>query len=166
MNRQLFLFEEPLKDKSKHIHWKIYIDGASRGNPGPSGAGIYVMKDGIFFGEYAFYLGKRTNNQAEYYALLTALFLVLPHIDPSCEQYTLNIISDSQLLVRQIDSVYKVKDSELFKLHAKALFLLRAHRYKMHHVMREDNIRADALANQGIDKKIPLPENFTAWITS
>ena len=78
--KQLFLFEEE-KTKtvvSKKAHWKIFIDGASRGNPGPSGTGVYVLKDGEHHASYAFYLGKKTNNQAEYYALLVALYFVLP----------------------------------------------------------------------------------------
>ena len=74
--KQLFLFGEEKTHTvpSKKAHWKIFIDGASRGNPGPSGIGVYVLKDSEPATSYAFYLGKKTNNQAEYSALLVALF--------------------------------------------------------------------------------------------
>ena len=167
--KQLFLFEEE-KTKtvvSKKAHWKIFIDGASRGNPGPSGTGVYVLKDGEHHASYAFYLGKKTNNQAEYYALLVALFFVLPEIVQDKNRHDqIEIISDSQLLVRQIQGLYKVHDIHLKKLHAKALKLLSGSIYSIKHVLREENKNADALANKGVDCHIPLPEKFTSWMAS
>ncbi len=167
--KQLFLFQEEKTDTvtSKKAHWKIFIDGASRGNPGPAGTGIYVLKDSEPHASYAFYLGKKTNNQAEYYALLIALFFILPEtIQDKSRHDKIEIISDSQLLVRQIQAVYKVHDIHLKKLHEKALKLLDGYIYSIKHVLRAENKDADALANKGVDCHIPLPEKFTSWIVS
>ena len=163
--KQLFLFEEH-KASAKN-HWKIFIDGASRGNPGPSGVGVYALKNKEIFASYAFYLGKKTNNQAEYYALLVALFLLLPQIKQENKAHDkIEIISDSQLLVRQLQGIYKVHDVHLKKFHAKALKLLDSYTYSIKHVLRHENSDADALANEGVDKKIPLTEAFTTWMAS
>ena len=80
--KQLSFFNEqidtsdslPIKITQKATVWKMYIDGASRSNPGPAGAGIYVSIDGKPIAQWAFYLHERTNNQAEYYALLLGLY--------------------------------------------------------------------------------------------
>ena len=167
--KQLFLFEAEITHNviQKKAHWKIFIDGASRGNPGPSGTGVYVLKDSEPYASYAFYLGKKTNNQAEYYALLVALYFVLPETKQNKDRHDkIEIISDSQLLVRQIQALYKVHDAHLKKLHAKAIQLLDGYTYSIKHVLREENKDADALANKGVDNHIPLPEKFTSWIAS
>ncbi len=170
--KQLSLFETETQDrvtprensrdnkKKKHA-WKLFVDGASRGNPGQAGAGVYLLKDGEKEYAHGFFLGKKTNNQAEYLALLLGVFQATKKMAPSD---TLEIISDSQLLVRQIQGIYRVKNEELYKLHAKALDLLMPFSYTTKHVLRADNSLADALANEGVDKKIPVPHDFTNWL--
>ena len=139
----------------------IHIDGASRGNPGPAGAGIYgvykhkaVIKRGL-------YLGQKTNNQAEYLALVLALLFA----HELCESEkitapTLHIFSDSELLVRQMTGVYKIKNKDLADLKRFIDHHLKNYSYKFTHVMREKNKEADALANAGVDKKTKIPQAF------
>src|SRR5579872_5661184 len=90
--------------------WMVHIDGASRNNPGKSGAGIFIKKDGQVVCQEGFYLGVKTNNQAEYYALLLGLFLLKQY---ATVHDTIWLASDSQLLVRQIQGMYKVKHAGL-----------------------------------------------------
>lgn len=149
--------------EASNIFWKIFVDGASRNNPGPSGAGIYILKNNKSLIKKGFYLGNKTNNQAEYYAFLLALFIVIPMLKPSDK---LEIISDSELLVRQLNAIYKVKDQQLKLLHTKVINMLKPYCYNIRHVLRSENSVADELANMGIDKKIPLPEEFFIWASS
>lgn len=144
-------------------YWKIFVDGAARNNPGPAGAGIYIIKNNQDFIKSGYYLGTKTNNQAEYYAFLISLFLIKSYIKP-CDN--LEITSDSELLVRQLNAIYKVKDEELKTLHKKVISILKPYCYTIKHVLRQDNHVADALANTGIDKKIALPEEFFTWASS
>jgi ribonuclease HI len=117
--------------------FKIYTDGASRGNPGISASG-YVVFDGYMkkIGERYFYNGKATNNAAEYKAVIGALEFVLsiPEAEREMELY-----SDSQIVVRQLKGEYKVRDTGLRELHGKALTLLGSFKsYKLFNVPRED----------------------------
>ena len=132
---------------------KVYIDGASRNNPGHSGAGVYLVKDETIIVQQGFYLGVKTNNQAEYLAFL----LAIQHMNKSDK---LIIISDSQLLVRQISGIYSVKNPELKRMFDCAIGLLKGYNYQLQHVLREHNKIADRLANHGIDKRVPLPKEF------
>src|SRR5258707_15746433 len=108
--KQLELFgsssDNSEKVRSEKRHWKLFVDGASRNNPGPSGAGIYIVQDEQFFHEYGFYLGKKTNNQAEYLALLLGLFTLKKMVKKGDK---VHVISDSLLLVQQIKGIYKVR---------------------------------------------------------
>ncbi len=139
---------------------KVYIDGASRNNPGHSGAGIYLIKDETVLVQKGFYLGVKTNNQAEYLAFLLAIFYAKQYMQKSDK---LVIISDSQLLVRQISGIYSVKNSELKKMFDCAINLLKDYNYQILHVLREHNKIADKLANHGIDKRAPLPPEFLEY---
>lgn len=131
-----------------------YTDGASRGNPGESGIGI-IFRDEL--GAVVFsgggYIGTATNNIAEYQALLACLRKA---IDMNCKH--LIVHSDSQLMVRQMCGVYRVKDKTLQTFHREASALLRQapFTFKILHVDREHNGDADLLANTGIDSKEPL----------
>lgn len=156
--KQQSLFETN-QDKSSRgrNYWKIYIDGASRNNPGPSGAGAYIIKNDHVVEKAAYFLGKKTNNQAEYAALLIGLWSISKQHQKGD---TVQIISDSQLLVHQINGVYKVRDAKLRPLFLLAKQLLASMNYDCSHVLREDNKDADELANVGVDKKIPLPKAF------
>ncbi len=76
------------------------------------------------------------------------------------------ILSDSQLLVRQLHGHYKVKHPELKPLHALAKQMLASCTYDIVHIMREENSSADAMANKGVDEKIPVPADIVAWLRS
>ena len=137
--------------------WHLYVDGASRNNPGPAGAGACLYKDGKVAFKKGHFLGKKTNNQAEYMALLMGLYYAqqkLPAGSP------LSIFADSELLVRQMNGVYKVRSPELKPLQHMAYAMLNHFDYVIQHVFRAGNEQADALANEGIDKKIKLPQPF------
>lgn len=127
----------------------VRVDGASRGNPGPSGAGAVVeFGDGRAPTELCSYLGETTNNVAEYRALLLALEEAVRHAVSS-----LTVHSDSELLVRQLRGEYKVKAEHLRPLHAEACRRLRVFpMVRILHVPREENRRADSLANLAIDQ--------------
>lgn len=128
----------------------LYTDGAARGNPGEAGAGaVLVGPDGDELGVRSLYLGQCTNNVAEYQALIAGLELA----DRSgCR--VLKICLDSELIVRQIQGAYKVKNAHLKPLYEKVRSsLAKLEKWEIRHVPREENARADALANQGIDDK-------------
>lgn len=158
--KQLLLFEPRADNQSPKPTeavrvWKLYIDGAARNNPGPAGGGVVLYLNGKKMEEHGYYLGSRTNNQAEYFALVIGLFVLKSHLHA---QDVLTIISDSQLLVRQFKGEYKIKHPELRPLHAMAQHLLQNTHHTFMHVMREENTEADAMANHGIDKKRALPK--------
>ncbi len=141
--------------------WKLSVDGASRNNPGPSGAGVHIVRDDLVAHTYGVFLGKKTNNEAEYLALLLGLFELKTLVQ---QGDLVVIISDSQLLVRQINGLYKVKEPRLQQLHALAKKLLSDMNYSVSHVLREDNTAADALANKGIDSKTSAPAPFIQFL--
>ncbi len=132
---------------------RAWIDGASRGNPGDSGFGVVVHRDGEVR-EIAGFLGRTTNNVAEYAALVAALTFARRR-----RVRRLELFSDSQLLVRQITGAYKVKAPHLVPIFLKVLELRRGiTRFRIHHVPRAENRAADALANRAIDQRLPTPE--------
>ena len=129
----------------------IYSDGAARGNPGPAGAGA-VLKDsgGKVRSEVCRYLGEMTNNQAEYHALLLALKEA-----KRLGATRLRIYADSELVVRQINGDYRVKNQGLKPLFQEIMTRLRGvGRYTIEYLPREKNKRADKLANLAIDAQI------------
>lgn len=160
--KQLYLFA-PAQDtdqstpKKELTKWTLYIDGASRNNPGPAGAGLYLLKNEKPVERQGFFLGIKTNNQAEYLALLLGLFFLQKHVQQGDE---VHIISDSQLLVQQIRGAYRVKNAALKPLFDVAKHMLTEHNYRVEHVLRAENVTADKLANKGIDKKISVPSDF------
>lgn len=125
------------------------IDGASRGNPGPAAYAVILRApDGSKRCEFAKMIGRETNNIAEYYGLVAALDYAASH-----GIRALRIRSDSELLVRQMQGRYKVKNVALKPLHERAQKLARALDYfVIEHVMREQNREADALANLALDR--------------
>ncbi len=128
----------------------IHIDGASRGNPGEAGFGIHVARpDGTGIAELYGFLGRATNNVAEYQALLHALRYALARGAPR-----VRIFSDSELVVRQIAGAYRVKHPGLLALFREAQDLLRRFEdARVAHVPREQNREADRLANRALDEK-------------
>lgn len=165
-DQQLGLFDDaenrsiPLATPKKSI-CNIYIDGAARNNPGPAGAGVYIMMNETVVLQQGYFLGSMTNNKAEYYALLIALILVREFIiDPAYTQVVIH--SDSQLLIRQMTQLYKVKDQTLLLMYQAALQLQKTYKIEYVHVYREHNKQADFYANQGIDTKNPVPAECLA----
>jgi ribonuclease HI len=138
-------------------NWELYVDGASRNNPGPAGAGFYLLKEGKPVEMQGMYLGKKTNNQAEYLALLLGVYYAQQHMGPND---TLVIKSDSELMVRQVNGIYKIKNKELAQMYGTIRTMLDALHFKIQHVPREQNKVADKLANEGIDKKIRVPQEL------
>ena len=143
------------------FRWELYVDGASRNNPGPAGAGFYLLKEGEPIVKQGMYLGRKTNNQAEYLALLLGVYYAQKYMG---EFDSLVIKADSELMVRQVSGIYKVKNKELARLHSAIKKMLDALNFKIEHVRREQNKVADRLANEGIDKKISVPaELLLVW---
>jgi len=125
----------------------VYFDGASRGNPGPAAAGWAIVSSDGVVAEGSERIGRRTNNQAEYEALLRALRaardLGLDEID---------VRGDSQLVVKQLRGEWNTNDPDLKELRVTARELLRGfERWDVEHVPREINERADDLANEALD---------------
>jgi ribonuclease HI len=131
---------------------RAWIDGASRGNPGEAGFGVLLETDQVSE-EISGYLGKATNNVAEYAALIAVLKLAA---DRGVER--LVVYSDSQLLVRQVNGAYRVKAPHLVPIFLQALKLRQTiPEFTIEHVAREENKEADRLANQAIDRRAALP---------
>jgi ribonuclease HI len=128
---------------------RVHIDGASRGNPGPAGIGVFFLDPGGAPLERAWRgIGTATNNVAEYTALLVALERA-----QALGIQELDVYSDSELLVRQLLGRYQVKHPSLRPLYASARERIgRLRHFGVHHVPREQNAEADALANRGIDE--------------
>ena len=128
----------------------IFTDGASRNNPGESGAGICIMQDGVCLEGIARYLGTTTNNIAEYTAAIIGLERAV-----QLGASSVKLFADSELLVKQINGQYKVKNEGLKPLHAKVKDLIaKIDRVEVKYIPRERNKEADALANKAIDEKI------------
>lgn len=127
-----------------------YCDGGSRGNPGPSGYGVCVEGPrGEMVGEIHEFLGVKTNNFAEYSALLGALDFALTNGHKG-----LRIVADSELMVKQIKGQYRVNSPELRPLYDEAKRrIARLDTFEIQHVLRNKNKRADALANEAMDKR-------------
>src|SRR2546422_6913817 len=131
-------------------HYLIaHSDGGARGNPGPAGYGVVILDEsGRKIASLGEYLGHQTNNFAEYQGLIAALEYAIKH-----GAKALKVISDSELLVRQIKGIYKVKNSVLKELHARAKELIaKLDWFSIEHVLRGKNSEADRLANEAMDK--------------
>ena len=132
------------------IEWiTANVDGGARGNPGPAGYGVYVRDGkGVQIAQLSEYLGHKTNNFAEYSALLAALEYAVAH-----GYRALKVISDSELMVRQMTGVYRVSSPDLKPLYEKARTLVRKlDKFAIQHVLRAQNRHADALANEAMDR--------------
>jgi ribonuclease HI len=130
---------------------RLYSDGAARGNPGPAGAGAVLMTtQGEIVAELGRYLGSATNNFAEYQGLLLGLRKAA-----ELGARDLEVFSDSQLLVRQLEGVYRVRHPGLRPLFEEAQKLLRLFpKVHVHHIPRELNTAADAMSNRAIDERL------------
>ena len=152
-------------DSPPHRYLIAHSDGGARGNPGPAGYGVVINNEsGKKIATLSQYLGHQTNNFAEYQGLIAALEYALEH-GPKA----LKVISDSELLVRQIKGIYKVKNPMLQDLHARAKELIaQLDWFSIGHALREHNQEADRLANQAMDRGMgrragaaaSLPQSF------
>ena len=129
---------------------EIYIDGASKGNPGPSGIGVVVCHGYETIKNISSYIGDSTNNVAEYTALIYALQEAL-----KLKAEILEIKTDSQLLSRQINRIYKVKNTNILGLYNQVLHLMEAFKQvSIKNIPRTENRGADKLANQAIKEQL------------
>ncbi len=126
----------------------VHIDGASRGNPGPAAYAVVMeSRDGSRLTGFSEYFGEATNNVAEYKGLLAALEYALRN-----HYLRVHVLTDSELLSRQLEGVYKVKNPTLKILHEQAeRMIARLESFSIEHVRRERNQEADRLANQALD---------------
>lgn len=126
----------------------VRTDGGSRGNPGPAAAGAVVTDtQGNILSARGYYLGETTNNVAEYQALLHGLQLA-----QELGGTEIQVFCDSELIVKQINGLYRVKNAKLKPLYAQAIACIRDFsQAKVSHVYREENHQADALVNRALD---------------
>lgn len=136
----------PKKKTPKHI--ELYVDGGSRGNPGPGGGGFAVFQDGEIILKGAKFFGNVTNNQAEYQALICGL----EEIKKKLGAPAILCRMDSQLVVEQLNGNYKVKSPNVKPLFLKVQQLIdNFPKFSIEHIPREENYVADHLANQAMD---------------
>lgn len=160
--KSLLTHEESHRESPPERYLIAHSDGGARGNPGPAGYGVVIQDEsGRKIAELSEYLGHQTNNFAEYQGLIAALEYALQH-GPKA----LKLISDSELLVRQIKGIYKVKNPTLQDLHSRAKELIaQLDWFSIGHALREQNRDADRLANEAMDKgtgrvaRAPSPAN-------
>ena len=125
---------------------EIYIDGASKGNPGPSGVGLVICRDGEVIKNMSSYIGNATNNIAEYTALIWAL-----QEGMMLKADTLKVNTDSLLLYHQINRTYKIKHPNILGLYNQAVHLIKAFKdFRINHISREKNRAADKLATKAV----------------
>ncbi|MGQ9756621.1 MAG: ribonuclease HI family protein [Actinomycetota bacterium] len=127
----------------------VFIDGAARGNPGPAAIGVVILtRQGRRVAAFGEAIGEATNNFAEYTALVHALRLLSVY-----EVERLRVYADSELVVRQIQGLYRVKERSLRSLHSQVMSMLGRYRdWSIQHVPREENREADRLANHALDE--------------
>jgi ribonuclease HI len=133
-------------------HYLIaHSDGGARGNPGPAGYGVVIQDEGgRKVASLSQYLGHQTNNFAEYQGLIAALEYAIAN-----GHKALKVVSDSELLVRQIKGIYKVKNQALKDLHGRAKQLIaQLEWFSIDHALRQHNREADRLANEAMDKGV------------
>jgi len=129
---------------------ELYIDGASKGNPGPSGIGVVICRGAETIKNISSYIGNATNNIAEYTALIYGLQEAL-----KLKAEALKINTDSQLLHRQLNKTYKVKNPNILGLYNQVLHLLSAFKsVSITNISRENNKGADKLATLAIKKQL------------
>src|ERR1700722_10582136 len=149
------LFSEAAPPKTATSSWiNAHCDGGARGNPGPAGYGALIQDDqGMVIAELSEFLGLRTNNYAEYSGLLGCLQYALDHSHPR-----LRVISDSELMVKQIQGKYKVNSPDLKPLWQEAKNrIAKLEGFEISHALRHKNKDADRLANEAMDRGMKRP---------
>ena len=126
----------------------LHVDGACKGNPGHAGIGVRLESDGGVLREVSDYIGRTTNNAAEYHALIRGLQLA---VEVGAKH--VRVLSDSELMVKQLNGGYRVRTASLVPLYDQARDLAgQFSRFEIRHVPRSENFEADRLANQGIEQ--------------
>src|SRR6202790_5914156 len=146
--------DSPEEQKNATPAHRANIDGAARGNPGPASYGV-VIRDGSgeLVAKLKKYIGRMTNNVAEYYGLIAALDYAESH-----GIRALRVESDSELMVKQMHAQYKVKSEDLRPLFERAKKMsMGFESFRIDHVYREQNREADALANEALDETSGVP---------
>jgi ribonuclease HI len=146
---------QDLSQNSPAKDWiNAHCDGGARGNPGPAGYGALIQDDqGMVVAELSEFLGMRTNNYAEYSGLLGCLQYALDHHHPR-----LRVVSDSELMVKQIQGKYQVKSPDLKPLYEEAKRrIARLEGFEISHALRHKNKDADRLANEAMDRGMKRP---------
>jgi ribonuclease HI len=129
---------------------QIYIDGASKGNPGPAGIGVVICENETVIKNLSYYIGKTTNNVAEYLALIYALQEAL-----ILKAESIKINTDSQLLYKQIKKDYRIKDEKIFLFYQIVQHLFTGFKeIEINFIPREKNKEADKLANLALIKQL------------
>jgi ribonuclease HI len=149
------LFTVPETPAPSKKGWILaHCDGGARGNPGPSGYGAVLQDEhGAVIAELSEYLGLRTNNFAEYSGLLGCLAYALEHQHPR-----LRVVSDSELMVKQIQGKYQVKSPDLKPLYDEAKRrIAHLEAFEIAHALRHKNKEADRLANEAMDRGSKRP---------
>jgi ribonuclease HI len=137
------------------LHFSIFTDGGSRGNPGPSAIGIVIKGDTIGTKEYGEYIGETTNNIAEYSAAIFGLKKLKQLIGTEKAAHSVvQVNADSELLVKQVNGEYKIKEDSIRELFLE-LWNLRLDfgEVKFTHVMRAENKEADKMVNYALDRE-------------
>ena len=138
----------PVPREGRVLRVTAFVDGASRGNPGPAGYGVFMRTDAGEIIEISGFLGTTTNNVAEYEGLLEALRTAADEGATEVE-----VISDSELLVKQMLGIYRVKHPNLQPLYQQARQMVRRfRRFSIRHTLRAGNKDADRLANVAVDR--------------
>jgi ribonuclease HI len=137
-----------------------HCDGGARGNPGPAGFGVYVQShEGMVLAELSEFIGFKTNNVAEYSGLLAALDFALQNGHPR-----LRVVSDSELMVKQIQGKYKVNSPDLKPLHEAAKKkIAQLEAFQIEHALRAKNKHADRLANLAMDRGMGKKTSATPY---
>jgi len=149
------LFSEAPTPKPATSDWiNAHCDGGARGNPGPAGYGALIQdNEGMVIAELSEFLGMRTNNYAEYSGLLGCLQFALDHHHPR-----LRVVSDSELMVKQIQGKYQVKSPDLKPLYDEAKRrIAKLEAFEITHALRHKNKDADRLANEAMDRGMKRP---------
>lgn len=141
----------PAAEPGRHRRLRVYSDGAARGNPGPAGAGAVLFdEEGNVVERLGRYLGRQTNNYAEYQGLLLGLHRAL-----ELGAREVEVVADSELMIRQLEGRYKVKAANLRPLWEESQDLLsRFDRVRLVHVLRDQNADADEMSNRAIDERM------------
>jgi ribonuclease HI len=149
------LFSEDPPSRPASSDWiDAHCDGGARGNPGPAGYGALIQNhEGMVLAELSEFLGMRTNNYAEYSGLLGCLQYALDHHHPR-----LRVVSDSELMVKQIQGKYQVKSPDLKPLYDEAKRrIAKLQAFEISHALRHKNKDADRLANEAMDRGMKRP---------